>query len=368
MTRAGRSRRAARAAGAAAVTGVVAATAVTIGYAVAARPHAAAPAAAAVPTGTATVTRGTVRERLPVSGTLGFDGGYQVINQYPPGVLTSTAPPGATVSRSGVLYTVAGHPVRLLYGATPAYRPFARGMTDGADVRELEANLAALGLRPGAVDGHFNAATAAAVRRWQAAMGVPAGQRTGALGQGEVVFLPGPVRVATVSATVGAGLAPDAPVLAGTSTARVVTVPMTTDQVPLVHAGDEVLVELPGTAGQVPGRVTRIGRVASEPPSAGNGPTPPPTVPVTVAVTLPASVTGLDQAPVQVDITTAQHEDVLLVPVTALLARPGGGYQVRLSSGQYLPVEPGLYDDSTSTVEVSGAGLAAGQRVEVPSS
>jgi hypothetical protein len=81
---------------------------------------------------------------LPLAGTLGFDGGYTVINQYAPGVLTSTAAPGATVSRGGVLYSVDGHPVRLLYGGTPAFRAFAAGMPDGPDVRELEANLAAL--------------------------------------------------------------------------------------------------------------------------------------------------------------------------------------------------------------------------------
>jgi hypothetical protein len=50
--------------------------------------------------------------------------------------------------------------------------------------------------------------------------------------------------------------------------------------------------------------------------------------------------------------------------VTALLARPGGGYQVRLADGRYVPVEPGLFDDTTGMVEVTG--LAGGQRVEVP--
>jgi peptidoglycan hydrolase-like protein with peptidoglycan-binding domain len=362
-------RRAARTAGAVAVTGVVAATAVTVGYAMAARPRSDAPAAAAVPTGAAAVVRGTVRERVPVAGTLGFDGGYTVINQLAPGVLTSTAAPGGTVGRGGVLYSVDSRPVRLLYGATPAYRAFTAGMPDGPDVRELEANLAALGLRPGTVDNHFTAATAAAIRRWQAAHGVPAGQRTGALARGEVVILPGALRVTAVPAAVGAQLAPDAPVLSATSTSRAVTIPMTTDQVSLVHVGDQVLVVLPGTGGQVPGRVTRIGRVATAPDATGGGgQSGPATVAVTVSLRVPAGAAGLDQAPVQVEITTAEHRDVLLVPVTALLARPGGGYQVRLASGGYVAVTPGLFDDATGTVEVSGAGLVAGQRVAVPAS
>jgi peptidoglycan hydrolase-like protein with peptidoglycan-binding domain len=349
-----------------AVTGVVAATAIAIGYATAARPQSEAPAAATVPTGAAEVTRGTVRQRIPISGTLGFAGSYTVINQYAPGVLTATAAAGATVARGGTLYTVAGHPVRLLYGGAPGYRPFAAGMTDGPDVRALETNLAALGMRPGTVDNHFGAATAAAVRRWQAAHGVPAGQRTGALAEGEVVFLPGPVRVSGVTATVGARLGPDAPVLAATGTGRVVNVAMTTDQAPIVHAGDEVLVVLPGTAGQVPGRVATVGRVATA-PSPNNGPPGPATVPVTVTLSVPGNATGLDQAPVQVEITIAEHRDVLLVPVTALLAAPAGGYRVRLDSGRFVPVRPGLFDDPTGMVEVAGE-LTPGQRVVVPAS
>jgi hypothetical protein len=67
-----------------------------------------------------------------------------------------------------------------------------------------------------------------------------------------------------------------------------------------------------------------------------------------------------------VAITTATHSDVLLVPIAALLARPGGGYQVRLAGGGYAPVPPGLFDDIAGLVEVSGPGLAAGQRVQVP--
>jgi hypothetical protein len=64
-----------------------------------------------------------------------------------------------------------------------------------------------------------------------------------------------------------------------------------------------------------------------------------------------------------VAITTATRRDVLLVPVVALLARPGGGYQVRSAAGEYLQVEPGLFDSAAGTVEVTGQ-LAEGQLVE----
>ena len=69
-----------------------------------------------------------------------------------------------------------------------------------------------------------------------------------------------------------------------------------------------------------------------------------------------------------VAIVSARHAGVLLVPVTALLARPGGGYQVRLADRSFVQVQPGLFDDSTGSVEVSGSGLHEGLQVEVPAS
>jgi peptidoglycan hydrolase-like protein with peptidoglycan-binding domain len=369
-----RLRRAARTAGVVAVGGAVVAAAAGVAMAVAARPDSGGPSNAPVPVGSAAVTRGTVIARVQVGGTLGYDGTYPILNQLPPGILTATAAQGSVVDRGGILYRLANQPVRLLLGGTPAYRDFAAGMPDGPDVAELEANLAALGMNPGQVDEHFTASTTAAIRRWQAAQGVPAAQRTGTVPMGAVVFLPGPVRVGQVSATVGAQVGPGEPVLSGTSTSRVVTATVTTEQQALVHAGDQVLVVLPGNAGQATGTVVRVGSVATAPTQQGGGggggggqQQGSAGIPVTIAVTLPAGAASLDQAPVQVGITTARHADVLLVPVTALLARPGGGYQVRLPDGRFVAVQPGLYDDSAGTVEVTGE-LTPGDQVEVPSS
>jgi peptidoglycan hydrolase-like protein with peptidoglycan-binding domain len=348
---------------------VVAAGAILgIGYATLNRPRTDPGTAPVVQTTTAAVTRGTVTARVQVAGTLGYDGTYPVMNHVAPGILTALADPGTTVSRGGVLYAVDNRTVRLLYGALPAYRGFAEGMTDGPDVTELEANLAALGFSPGTVDNHFSAATAAAIRRWQAAWGLLASQRTGSLEPGRVVFLPGAVRVGQAQATAGASVGPDSPVLTATSTSRVVTVALTADRQALVHQGDAVLVSVNGLP-PVTGTVLRIGRVATVPGGQSNGGGPPPgpaTVPLVVGVTLPAGAPDLDQAPVQVAIASAQHKDVLLVPVTALLANPGGGYRVRLADGGYATVTPGLFDDGTGLVEVTG--LSLGQRVEVPAS
>jgi peptidoglycan hydrolase-like protein with peptidoglycan-binding domain len=347
-----------------------AAVAVGVWYAAAATPRAAAPPPPPVSTTTAPVTRADVVQRLTLTGTLGYDGAYSVLNQLPAGVVTSVPAPGTVIRRGGQLFAVAGAAAVLLYGTVPAYRDFAAGMTDGADVAELERNLVALGMDPGRtvrVDGRFSTATAAAVRRWQAARGLPAAGRTGRLRLGQVAFLPGPLRVTRAGPGVGALAGPGTSMLSGTSTTRVVTVPVGTDQQQLVRLRDRVEVT-PPAGGPVAGTVVRIGRIADTPPATGSGPSTP-TVPVTVALRLPAAAGDLDQAPVQVSITVAAHRGVLTVPVTALLAATGGGYQVRLvgpAGPRLLDVQPGLYDDSAGAVEVAGAGLRAGMTVEVP--
>ncbi|HKT02397.1 MAG TPA: peptidoglycan-binding protein [Rugosimonospora sp.] len=345
------------------------------GWAVTDKPRAATPAAA-VATGTAPVTRGPVAERTQYTGTLGFDGSYPLAYQGTPGVLTAVAPPGGTRRRGDILYRVANDPVRLLYGTVPAYRDLALGVTDGPDVRELEANLVALGMDPYhqiTVDSHFTAATAAAIRRWQASWGWPASQRTGAVPHASVVFEPGALRVGQVTATVGAEVGAGAAVLTATSTRQVVTSEIPVAQQASVRVGDHVVITVTGLPEASTGTVTSVGRTATASQQNGqggqqqNGPGGAATVTVTIQVTLPADAANLDQAPTGVQVTTASKPDALLVPVVALLPRPGGGYQVRLAAGGYVPVTPGLFDEVTGSVEVTG-DLDPGELVQVPAS
>jgi HlyD family secretion protein/Putative peptidoglycan binding domain len=356
-----------RRAGVAAAVAVLALAVVAVGQAVLRRPRPAAPAAQ-VATATAPVTRGTVTQRIQIAGELGFDGTYQVAHQGQAGILTAAAQPGAVVRRGGVLYRVDNQPVRLLFGTLPAYRDLAAGMPDGPDVHQLEQNLATLRLDPGRVDQRFTGATAAAIRRWQARWGLPAWRRTGALPLGAVVFAPVALRIGQVPAVVGTSVAPDAPVLAATSTRRVVTAQLPADRQSLVHAGDKVGVTVGGASAPVPGTVVRVGRVAATPQTdqgGADGGSQPATVTVTVRADLPAGGHDLDRAPAQLAITTASHRNVLLVPVVALLPAPGDGYQVRLASGERVRVRPGLFDSTAGTVEVRGE-LTVGQLVQVP--
>jgi hypothetical protein len=175
--------------------------------------------------------------------------------------------------------------------------------------------------------------------------------------------------VTSVTPTLGAAVQPGA-VLGVTSTSRQVTIALDAAQQSQIKVGDKVTITLPDNS-TTPGVVSAVGSVATTPTDSGNGGgSQTPTVEVDVTPTRPAATGRLDQAPVQVSITTASVSDALVVPVASLLALAGGGYAVETvdSAGGHrlVPVSLGLFDDADGLVEVSGAGLARGRRIVVP--
>lgn len=332
------------------------------------------------PTSLATVTRRTLSSTMPETATLGYAGQYTVINRAA-GTYTWLPAPGQVITQGQVLYRLDGNPVVLLYGSTPAYRTLRHGAR-GADVRQLNANLVALGdARASALSrasDDFGNATTTALKKLQAHLGVA---QTGTLTLGQVVFLPAAARVASISATegviIGAPACPGPPlcggqpVLTATSTARQVTINLDASEQSYVKVGDTVTITLPNNA-TTPGVVSSVSKVAtaaSTNASSGSGGSTP-TVTVEIKPTNPAATGVLDQAPVEVAITTATAHDALTVPVDALLALSSGRYAIEVvnSDGVHhlVDVRLGIFDDADGRVQVSGAGLAAGQRVVVP--
>ena len=110
------------------------------------------------------------------------------------------------------------------------------------------------------------ATTAAAIRALQSAHGASV---TGELLLGSVVFHPGPVRVTSVTPTVGQTVMPG-PVLAITSTARQVKIALDASQQASVKVGDQVTITLPDNQ-TTPGRITYVSSVATTPSSSGHG-------------------------------------------------------------------------------------------------
>ena len=137
-----------------------------------------------------------------------------------------------------------------------------------------------------------------------------------------------------------------------------------------VSLGDSVEIELP-TDERVPTVITFIDQVVTQ-TQAGEF------IEVTLEVLNPEEIEAYDQAPVKVFVTTEISENVLYVPVNALLALAEGGYALEVYDGaldtgtfegesgvdtSYVAVEIGVFTDGF--VEVKG-NISEGQIVVVP--
>jgi hypothetical protein len=319
------------------------------------------------PPATAAVTRQDIAATTPLTATLGYAGSYPVRGQGG-GTLTWLPSAGQVIRQGHALYKADnGSPVVLLDGGVPAWRSLDEGVT-GEDVSQLNHDLVALGDADSADISalgwdYFSWVTAAGVAKLQSALGVSS--PSGSLPLGSAVFEPEAIRVGQVTGSLGSPAA--GPVLAATSDRHVVTVQLDASQQGEVKAGDRVTVTLPdGTT--TPGVVSSVGTVATTSHSGGNATT---TIPVQVTLTYPQAAGTLDQAPVTVNITTATARGALVVPVTALVAQSPGRYVVEVigpeNTRRWVPVTPGIFDDASGLVQVTGA-LTPGQRVVVPAS
>jgi len=322
------------------------------------------------PTSVTTISQGDISSQTSVSGTLGYSGSYSVVNQAQ-GTIISLPAIGQIVSEGQVLYDVSGDPIVLLYGTTPAFRTLSEGATDsatsGVDVANLNYDLVALGYLTSAdiaaEPSDFTAYTKAGVEDLQAALGVP---QTGVLSLGQVVFLPSAARITALgqNTVLGGQAQPGSPIMTASSTSRIVTIDLDADQQGDIKVGDKVTITLPN--GQnTPGTVTSVGTVATS--SAGGGS---PTITVLVALDNPTVSGSLDQAPVQVSITAASAKNAFIVPVDSLVPLATGGYALEVIGAKGVhhlePVTLGLFDDANEQVQVSGPGVAAGQRIVIP--
>src|SRR5262249_40924045 len=208
------------------------------------------------------------------------------------------------------------------------------------------------------------------VRDWQTSLGLPV---TGTVEPGQVVFTPGPVRIAAHTARVGqAGARGEggATVLSYTGTTRLVTVDLKVADQALAAAGGKVTVTIPGGK-RVAGTITKVGTVAKAQDQATQGPpgdgarvAADARIAVTVDITDQQALGTLEAAPVDVDFVSQQREGVLTVPVAALLARPDEGYGVEVVEGgrtRIVAVKTGLF--ATGRVEITGDGIVAGMKV-----
>lgn len=344
------------------------------------------------------VTRQTLTVGSTLNGKIGY-GSPEALPIRASGTVTWLPPSGLELARGGEMMRVDDRPVILMYGDTPAYRALydtsadtgqsdsddtdgsgtAGGDRDqgrqtgrqgqgegqvrqpkqpqpppppppppltGPDVMELEENLSALGYTGFDIDEEFTPYTAEAVTAWQRDLGVPA---TGRVELGDVVFLPGPIRLVTDETELG-GESPSSAVQQ-TSTEKVVTATAPSDSLGWAEPGTKVRITLPSQQ-TVRATVDRV-RAGTD---GGDG-----IVRLKFANAARAPASGA----VTITYIAQQKRRALNVPVTALVALAEGGYGVQLddADGTFVPVTPGLYADGR--VEVDG-DLKPGIKIRVP--
>ena len=322
---------------------------------------------AAVQVATAKVIRTDLSDYWSETGAVGYRK-QRTLRGAAAGVVTWLPRAGSAVARGGTLFRVNDRPVSLFYGSTPMFRDLGTVGLVGRDVRVLADNLRALGYRIGEQpaagspvgagdakvqvtrdDAVFTEALKAAVQRWQRDRRIqPAG---GVLKLGDVLVLPGKVRVGAASAKLGDDATGD--VLAVSDQTKAVSVEIDANRADDVRTGQQVRITLPdstvttGTVGSVSTDVQKDDDT--------------PKVQVVLAIDKPAALDGLTSADVEVHFTGTTVRHVLAVPVGALLALSGGGYGVQVAGGALIAVKVGLFADGL--VQVAGNGLTEGASV-----
>ncbi len=228
----------------------------------------------------------------------------------------------------------------------------------GADIAQLESTLLDLGLVDKA-DGIYDSATYAAVQQFQHMMGM---EQDGIIDLGEVVFLPGSVRITQQIATEGTLVGANSQIVGVSHSAKVVRLNLPANQQGLLAQNDEVTVELPDST-IVPAVVTYVAQTATVSQQGGA------TFEVFIELSDQTSTDGLDEAPVDVIVVSDSVENVMTVPVSVLLSLLEGGFAVEkdLGGGQIalVAVEVGFFGDN-GMIEISSDQLSPGDRVVIP--
>ena len=229
---------------------------------------------------------------------------------------------------------------------------------------QLEGALSDLGFNAGntlEVDGIFTPETTQAVLDFQAASGL---DQDGLLNLGEVVFLPGDLRITSLLATQGSSVGPGSPVLGISLTDKVVKTYLPADKQDLLEVGDAVTIEMPDFT-EVTGSVVFVSNTAL---ATGND-WDPPVFEVQIEFDDPSVAAGLDEAPVDVIVVSDSVDDVMAVPVSALLALLEGGYAVEVQTTgsriELVAVEIGFFG-SNNMIEIRSGEISPGDLVVVP--
>lgn len=298
---------------------------------------------------TGQVERATLTSQVRLNGDLTYGGTVALPASV--GTITALPGPGTTIKKGKEVYEADGRPIVLFQGPRPFWRALSVGSDPGQDIRQLEENLAALGFFSGKPDEIFDWRTRQAVRDWQHSLGVP---ETGAFSPGDVVVARAPgIRIAQITAALGQQAA--SPATYTETTLRVVA-KLTAAQARELRVGTPVTVILPD------GTEAKTTLSALDPggrPISGSDQTTSPTA--TIEFPNQSKVAKAGPTSVRVVVGDKSNEsETLVVPVTALVATPDGGYAVEISAnGRTVrtPVEVGLVADARAQILNSGSNI-----------
>lgn len=261
---------------------------------------------------TAAVSRGDLTTDYEFDGVVDYGDPWS-IPITSEGVVTESSDQGSTLEFGEALITIDRKPVLLAKGDVPMYRELNRTSPrlTGPDVSQFQRFLLDQGFDDDGrleVDGVFGYSTERAVEDWQEALGL---EETGRVDQSMIVFSPVPLRISS-EAKVGAAFTG----LEVTEAIPLVSVDTNSLDRSGLPVGDEVTIEL-ADGSTMPGVIADQAREILEDGS---------TVwRTTVELTDdPPS----DTSAVLVQSTVVAAENVLHVPVSALLALAEGGYAV----------------------------------------
>ncbi|MFD4676366.1 peptidoglycan-binding protein [Lentzea sp. NPDC058450] len=281
---------------------------------------------------------------------LGFGASSEVTGKLA-GTLTWLPAPGTAVDRGNAVYKVDNRPVWLFFGDTPLWRKLDKAGVKGPDVKIVKENLGVLGYKLGGAPDELTQATIDAVKRWQKAEKV---EDTGVLDPGEIVVVPGKVRVEAVTAKLAAS--GEGPLMTVTATGKAVDASIDARQAEVFTKDMKVTVVLPNGK-ETAGTVRSVSTEVQSEKNVNGEETPM----IAVDIGLDAEVGEFDSGPVRVRLTSTARQGVLAVPVTALLALREGGYAVQTDKGGLVAVKTGLF--AGGLVEISGGGVAEGMQV-----
>lgn len=318
------------------------------------------------------VTRGTLEGETTAVGTLHYADRYKFRGAFE-GVVTKLPTPGTTLTQGDMIHQIGDEPSYLMHGNTPAWRTFEPDMSNGEDVTQLETALQQLGYFTGEPNSHYDWLTRSAIQKWQKDNDLV---QNGILPLGRVVFAPEDLRVGTMIARVGDRANAETDLFNVSSTRQIVSANLKLSDQKLGVVGNSVKLRLPGgetTTGTIsavepPTDKSAAGDQKNSDSSQDSSSEKERIIPITVTPDDPEATKNLQEASVTLGLISEKRENVLSVPLSALIALTPDQFGVEVvnddNTTRKVPVTTGLF--AGDRVEVTSDELSENQRVVVP--